>query len=86
MIKKIALFKWLNYPDWSPVVHQCEGDKDFIRISEWIDVDFPEIEIDIVGAQVKAIDETIEEIKAEAMKKVGELQTRKQELLALSHE
>jgi hypothetical protein len=85
MLKKVALFGWLNYPEWPPVINQSEYDKDFIRISEWIEVDFQEIEVDIVGAKVKAIDETIEEIKEEAIKKVSELQTRKQELLALEN-
>ncbi len=84
---KIAMYKWLKYPTWNPTFRFETDleDKDFIRVSEFVKVDFPEIEVDIVGAEVKAIDETIEEIKAEAMKKVSELQIRKQELLALEH-
>lgn len=64
-----------------------EDDPDYVRITEYIEVDFPELPKDeIVSKQVENLDKEIESTKEEAMKKVAMLQQKKQELLAITHE
>lgn len=58
-----------------------------IRVSEWVEIDFPERDKEeIIPAIVKSIDERIEKIKEKAMQEVSELQGKKSELLALTVE
>lgn len=63
-----------------------EKNPDYCRVSEYIDIEFPLLpEEAVIQNQVVAIDHQIEKIKDEAMLKVSELQTKKAELLALTH-
>ena len=60
---------------------------DYVRITEYVEVDFPDFPLEtVVGNQVSYIDKQIDEIKNKAMDEIAELQTRKAELLALKHE
>jgi hypothetical protein len=42
---KIALFKYGRWPDWAPVVHgpDRETDTTYYRISEYVEVEFPDL-------------------------------------------
>jgi len=58
-----------------------------VRLTEYVEVEFPKLPIEIVvGNQVYAIDKKIESIKEKAMTEVAALQARKTEWLALTHE
>lgn len=60
---------------------------DSVRITEYVEIDFPKLPIEtVVVAQVAAIDRKIEAIKNNALNAVSSLQTKKAELLALTHE
>ena len=59
----------------------------YSRLTQYVEVDFPELPIEtVVGNQVASINQQIDEIKNKAMEEVAALQTRKAELLALTHE
>ncbi len=63
-----------------------EKNPEYCRISEYVDVEFPLLpEETVIQNQVVAIDHQIEKIKDEAMAEVSKLQTKKAELLALTH-
>jgi hypothetical protein len=67
-----------------PKYYESEG---YVRITDWVEVDFPEkSEGEILSAQVGAIDTLIEKTKEEFSQKIGKLNQKKQELLALTHE
>jgi hypothetical protein len=62
-----------------------EADK--IRVSEWLEVDFPMIpHEELTSAVVESIDKQIEEIKDKALNEVAKLQTKRAEILAISHD
>lgn len=83
--KRLALFK----TPWGIVLEfgeYKELESEYSRISEYVDVEFPLLpEETVIQNQVVAIDHQIEKIKDEAMSKVSKLQTKKAELLALTH-
>jgi len=80
--KKIALFK-CNYIGETPCDSKLIPDG-YVQITDWQNIEFtclpPSI---VISEEVKAIDAEIEDIKAAAMVQLEELQTKKQELLAL---
>jgi len=87
MKKKIAVFEYIDSClAGVQTVRDYEGSGSTIRVSEWLEVDFPEREkSEILPEIVEGIDKEIEEIKEKAMNAVSELQTKKAELLALRH-
>lgn len=59
----------------------------YVRVSEYIDVTFsPRDRGEIVSQQVAIIDETIVAVTQDFAQKLDALKTRKQELMALTHE
>ena len=59
----------------------------YIRITEWVDVEFPELATEvIVPAQGAALDRKAEEVKAEFTAKLREIADARASLLALTHE
>ncbi len=56
----------------------------YIRISEWVDVDFPPLPTgDVVPRQLAAIDAEIAEVIDESEKRLSKLNRRKADLMAL---
>lgn len=83
--KRLALFK-TEYGSYVEAGEWAEKDSYYGRVSEYVDVEFPLLpEETVIQNQVVAIDHQIEKIKDDAMSKVSELQTKKAELLALTH-
>ncbi|MFA5875240.1 MAG: hypothetical protein WC901_00935 [Candidatus Margulisiibacteriota bacterium] len=73
----------------SETKEECEyyENEGYVRITDWVEVDFPErSEGEIISSQVNAIDTLIEKTKEEFSQKIGKLNQKKQELLALTHE
>ena len=59
----------------------------YVEISEFIEVDFPELEQhQIVKNEIAVIDKKITSIMAESELSINKLKDRKQELLALSYD
>ena len=56
----------------------------YIRVSEWIEVAFPPRLESTTLEEVAALDEKLEELKAEFARKVNAIETAKANLLALS--
>ena len=80
--KRIALFK-CDYIGETP----CDSDlipDEYVQLTDWQNIEFtclpPSI---VISEEVKAIDAEIEDIKAKALSALEELQTKKQELLAI---
>ena len=81
MKKKVAIFKAFGMQ--LSCTENCIPDE-YVRITEWIEVDFPEREkSDCINDEVNYINKTIAEIKENAIKKVNVLSKVKEELLAL---
>lgn len=58
-------------------------DDEFVRVSEFVEVDFPPREIgEVTAEKVKQLDAVLEEL----MTQIERVRSQKQELLALSHE
>lgn len=69
------------------VALDSNGNDDMAQISERIEVDFPELsKNEIISNQLLAIDALIDQAKQEAIDKMNNLNQRKQELLALTHQ
>ena len=80
---KLALFD----ADYGYCTREPKQEKysSYPRVSEYVEIDFPMLEeTDIVGKKIAAIEKKIAEIKNTAMRQVSELQTKKQELMALT--
>ena len=59
----------------------------YVRISEWVDVEFPALAPEvIVPAQIAALDRRAEEVKAEFAAKLREIAEARASLLALTQE
>ena len=85
MKKEIAIFQ--NKYGFTTYDKEMEKYTDSVRITEYVEIDFPELSLEIVvGHKVVIIDRQIDEIKNKAMEEVSNLKTRKAELLALTHE
>ena len=81
---KIAQFKSLEYGYESIQDESFEDIDDYIRISEYIDVEFTEINREeIVSAEISVIDKKIKSVNLAANQKVSELERIKAELLAI---
>ena len=83
MKMKLALFE----TDYGYCTREPEQEKysSYPRVSEYIDVEFPMLdENEVVGKKIAVIEKEIEVIKNTAMRQVSELQTKKQELMALT--
>lgn len=66
---------------------EWQDDKDHVRISEFVEIDFPDRETsEVVSEQLSNIDKAIEETKENALKAIEKLQEKKAQLLAITHE
>lgn len=61
--------------------------KEYVQISEWIDVDFPPLQtVAIVEAQIRVLDAAAVEARQECTRRLNELAEARAKLLALTHE
>jgi len=59
----------------------------YVQMTEWTSVDYKELSKEtVVNNQINVIDRLIEEEKTRAIAKMDELNAKKQELLALTHQ
>lgn len=82
---KLAIFK--DASSNFTLVREAKEEQytDMVRISEYVDVDFPPRAIEErMVLEVAALEKEIEQITAKFAKAVGELKNRKSELLALT--
>ena len=91
IIMKVAVYEYTATGDCSCMAgfrlatDNDRKDSNVMRISEWQTVEFTRIPMEeILPEMVKNIDDEIESIKDEAMRRVSKLQGKKAELLALS--
>lgn len=63
------------------------NDSDYVVISEPVTITFKSLDHDeILQSRIKILDREIEQVRAEAHKKVARLTDQKQRLLAITHE
>jgi len=84
---KIALFKNAGYELATPVPAGgwMEGDKIFIRISEYVDVEFPPIsDGEIIQKRLDALDHAETELRTKFQDALGGIERQRQELRAIT--
>ena len=93
MKMRVAVFSHGVDTAWLVTWNQHEGDDDsycpggYVRVSDWVDVDFPERpRADVVPEQIAKLDERADEIRREMLAKLNEIACEKASLLALTHE
>ena len=95
MKARIAMFQHGTDRTWRTVFERPFGALDgdawtvepYVRISEWVDVEFPALAPEvIVPAQIAALDRRAEEVKAEFAAKLREIAEARARLLALTQE
>ena len=95
MKARVAMFQHGTDRTWRTVFERPFGALDgdawtvepYVRISEWVDVEFPALASEvIVPAQIAALDRRAEEVKAEFTAKLHEIAEARASLLALTHE
>jgi len=75
-----SVFVWREWWDEEPSYPE------HVRISEWIDVDFPPLSDDtLLQNQVTAIDQQIKAVTDKWKREVDDLKSTKASLLALTH-
>lgn len=85
---KVALFKSMEYGA------EITGDestekycRNYVRTSEYIDVEFPPLQDEaVVRQQIEKLDEIADKITDEWRNKIAEIQERKSKLLAITHQ
>ena len=84
---KVALFKYVKYGFESVWTEGMEPDPDYVRISEYVDVEFPPLEnSEIVNNEIASLKESKKQIQAETEAKIGVIDRRIGDLLSLTHE
>ena len=95
MKARVAMFQHGTDRTWRTVFERPFGALDgdawtvepYVRISEWVDVEFPALAPEvIVPAQIAALDRRAEEVKAEFAAKLREIAEARASLLALTQE
>lgn len=81
---KVAIFKSMEYGGEHVADELFENVKGYVRISEYVDVDFPTLEDEaIVGAQIEALDEVAEQATEKYRRTMAGIEERKSKLLAI---
>lgn len=91
---KIALFQDIQLNDITPVLHQPNYGTDeerenytvtgYVRISEWIDIEFPPLSTDeVIQSQLKVIDEAEQEARRRFNEQLERFNGMRANLLAL---
>ena len=94
MKASVALFSWTNWPDWSPEAHTekdpivtlAEGaSSSFTRITEYVEVDFPDLPKDeVLAERVGSLRKERTETVNDFTKKLEGIDNKIAELLALA--
>jgi hypothetical protein len=61
MKARIALYGWRRWPDWKPTAlldREAVKDADYVRLTEFVEVDFPELSADDARVEKIAVLET----------------------------
>ena len=81
---KVAIFKNLEHNFTCVNDDGLEGCESYVRLSEYVDVDFPLLSNeDVVAKQVDALEEAKKNIQAQTERKLTEIDRQIGELLAL---
>jgi hypothetical protein len=84
---KIAQYKLYSGHHIAEVTEWRENDKDYIRLSEPVEVEFVPLPPEItVPLQIAVLDAAEQELRAKFAEKLAELSERRATLLALTHE
>ena len=83
MKMKLAVYKH-EYSDGSPCGEWAETCNGYVRLTEFVEVDFPPLaDATVIARQVEMIDRQISKVRVAAADEVARLEQRKAELLAL---
>jgi hypothetical protein len=86
MKEKIAKFKSIDCGSISFLGDWAEGFSRYVRISEYIEVEFPEREkAEYIQEEINLLDKMADEIRDKATEGLNNINRRKEELLALEH-
>ena len=81
---KIALFENNTYYGITPIGEWGEGSNDYTRLTEYVEIDFPELEKGtVIAAKVEKFQAVKEEMKEKFLEGMGNIDTKIQELLAI---
>lgn len=85
---KVALFKSMEYGIEMVSTQATEKySNGYVRISEYVDVDFPPLQDEaVVRQQIEKLDEIADKITDDYRNKIAEIQDRKSKLLAITHQ
>ena len=86
MKARIALYAWMRWPDWAPEprLESSASHEDFIRVTEFVDVEFPELSHEqTVGHKLKALEKERESIVAEFGARLKKIEDQMAQLRAL---
>jgi hypothetical protein len=87
MKASVALFSWTNWPDWSPEAHteRALHLSGFTRITEYVEVDFPDLPKDeVLAERVGSLRKERTETVNDFTKKLEGIDNKIAELLALA--
>jgi hypothetical protein len=84
---RLAVFKSVDCTDSETFLESwAENWDSYIRISEYVAVEFPEREkAEYIHEEIKALDKMADEIRTKATEGLNNINRRKEELLALEH-
>jgi hypothetical protein len=86
MKEKIAVFKDIEGNYTSFLGEFADYWTNYVRISEFVEVEFPEREkATVIPDEIKVLDNMADEIRAKATEGLNNINRRKEELLALEH-
>ncbi len=84
MKKKIAVFENIVYGVITPNEEWAERSNDYTRLTEYVEIDFPELEKGtVIAAKVEKFQAVKEEMKEKFLEGMGNIDTKIQELLAI---
>lgn len=81
---RVAMFKSIRFG--YEVASSCEyaSDTDYVRISEWVDVEFPPISNrEVINNQITALDKMAKAVREKAADQLAIIEQKQAELLAL---
>lgn len=84
---KIAKFKSLDCGYETVHTNGLDGSDSYVRISEYVDVEFPPLPNDeLIQGAVVALDRKREQVSEEFTRKLADIDRQKSELLAITHQ
>lgn len=85
---KLALFKNTTYSSSTPQAcgEWMEGQRDYARVSEYVDVEFPPLADEaVIKQQLDALDRTEQELREQFQRHLDGIKNRRAELQALMY-